>query len=203
MKYDRVIRWLHASLAFLISAQLLSSLVMQVPRPGRERLITALGSSSFQLHRLTGMIVLLILCMHWVWSLSGHLPGGLAHLFPWADRKRISHIIADIKLILQLRIRDFPMESTLAGAVHGLGLIVASLMVLTGAFLYFGISPAGEMSSFVHSMKKAHELIAKLMWAYLIGHVSMGTLHQWIGHKTVSEMFNLIRKSPPPVNSGL
>jgi cytochrome b561 len=198
MKYDRVIRWLHASLALSIVTQLLSSLVMQIPRPGKVMVITALGSETFQVHRLMGIIVLIILFIHWGWTLGGHLPDGLAHLFPWNSKERLKKVMEDLHLMIRLQIRKFPKNSSFAGAVHGLGLIVAGLMALTGALLYFGISPTGAMSSSVRIIKKVHQFTANLMWVYIIGHVSMGILHQWIGHRALSEMFNLIRKSPSP-----
>ncbi|MFI5304965.1 MAG: cytochrome b/b6 domain-containing protein [Nitrospiria bacterium] len=196
MKYDRVIRWLHASLALFIVTQLLSSLVMQVPKPGRDQILTALGLASFQVHRFTGMGVLLILFFHWFWALAGHLPDGFGHLFPWTDKMRMKKVIEDLRLLLHFKIRDFPVKNEFAGAVHGLGLLVASLMVITGICLFYGINSDGAMTHSVHSIKKVHQFIANLMWAYLIGHVSMGILHQWIGHRLLSDMFNLIRKSP-------
>src|SRR5579884_2845216 len=90
MKYDKTTRRIHAGLAVFIIAQLLLSLVMKVPKPGR--VITLLGSESFQLHRLIGNVVLLLLFVHWGWTLSGHLPDGLGRLYPWSSKVRMKKI---------------------------------------------------------------------------------------------------------------
>ena len=192
MKYDKTTRWVHASLALFIVFQLLLSLVMQAPKP--DKVLTTLQAESFQLHRLGGSIVLLLLFLHWGWTLSGHLPNGLGHLFPWISRYKMKKVLEDMQPLLKFKIRDLPKTSALAGAVHGLGLTVASLMALTGLVLFFGISPEGKMTTTIHSIEKIHKFMAVFMWAYLAGHVAMGALHQHIGHRTLSEMFNLIRK---------
>jgi len=189
MKYDKVTRWIHFGLALFIMAQLLLSLVMQVPKPGR--MITSLGAESFQLHRLGGNVILVLLLIHWGWTLAGHLPEGLGHLFPWTDKARMKKVLEDMQPLLKLKIRNLPRTSALAGAVHGLGLTVASFLALTGLVLFYGISLEGRMPPFVHFIKELHEFIGSFMWIYLAGHISMGILHQYIGHRTLSEMFNL------------
>jgi cytochrome b561 len=190
--YDRTTRRIHAAFAFFIVVQLLLSLVMRAPKP--DRILTPLEAGSFQLHRLGGVIAFILLLLQWGWTLSGHLPGGFGHLFPWTSRERMKKVVEDMQPLLKLKIRDLPQVSALAGAVHGLGIIVATLMASTGLVLFFGISSEGRMTGWVHSMEQIHKFMAPLMWIYLIGHVSMGILHQYIGHRTLSEMFNLIRK---------
>ena len=159
--------------------------------PGPARVLTPLEAGSFFLHRLSGMGVLFLLTLQWLWILSGHLPEGLGHLFPWGSRKRLVQALEDMKPLLKAKIKDLPEKSALAGAVEGLGLIVATLMAATGAVLFFGISPSGEMSPVVHDLKEIHGFIATLLWVYLIGHASMGAIHQLLGHRTLSRMFNL------------
>jgi cytochrome b561 len=185
-------RRIHASLAFFIVAQLLLSLVMHAPKP--DKVVAPLAASAYQLHRLGGVVAFLLLSLHWGWSLAGHLPNGLGHLFPWSSRKRIKKIVVDMRPLLKLKIRDLPQTSALAGAVHGLGLIVATLMAFMGLVLFFGISPEGRMTDPVHSIEQIHKFLGTFISIYLIGHVAMGTLHQFIGHRTLSEMFSLLRK---------
>jgi len=192
VSYDKTTRRLHACLAFFIVVQLLLSLIMQAPKP--DKVMTPLQAESFQFHRLGGAIVFGLLLIHWGWTLSGHLPNGLGHLFPWFSRDKMKKVLEDMQPLLKFKIRDLPKTSALAGAVHGLGLTVASVMALTGLALFFGISPEGRMSTPVHLIESIHKFMATFMWAYLAGHVAMGVLHQYIGHRTLSEMFNLIRK---------
>ena len=165
---------------------------MQAPRPGK--VFTTLETNAFQLHRFFGMITLFLLASHWLWTFSGHVAGGFGNLFPWSSRKRVSAVLADLKPLFEFRWRDLPRVSAAAGAFEGFGLVVASLMALTGSFLFFGISPDGRLSESVRIVKKVHESIASLMWIYLACHAMMGFLHQWLGHRSVSDMFNLRRK---------
>lgn len=192
MRYDKTTRRIHAALALFIVMQLLLSLVMRAPKP--DKVMTALEAETFQLHRLGGVIAFIFLCLHWGWTLSGHLPNGLGHLFPWTSKDKVKKIVEDMGLLIRLKIRDFPKISALAGAVHGLGLVVATLMALTGIVLFFGMSSEGRMTIPIRFMEKIHKFMATIMWVYLVGHVAMGTLHEYIGHRTLSEMFNLIRK---------
>ena len=189
MQYDRTTRWIHAALVFFILVQLTTSLIMRLPGPART--LTPLEAGSFLLHRLTGVGVLFVLTVHWLWILSGHLPEGLGHLFPWSSREKLDKALEDMKPLLRFKIRDLPEKSALAGAVEGLGLIVATLMAVTGAVLFFGISVSGTMSPAVHAVKEIHSFIATFLWIYLIGHASMGVIHQLLGHRTLSRMFNL------------
>ena len=73
----------------------------------------------------------------------------------------------------------------LAGAVHGLGLLAATGMALSGATYFFT-----ERSSPVHRLALAsHHLIANLMWAYVIGHVSLALIHRLRGDDIFARMF--------------
>ena len=72
-------------------------------------------------------------------------------------------------------------ESPLASAIHGLGLLIATAMALTGAVGYF--FPAARF------LLGIHETIAPIMWAYLIGHVGLALLHQLAGHRILQRMF--------------
>jgi cytochrome b561 len=192
MKYDRTTRWIHAALALFIVAQLLLSLVMRAPNP--DKIVTPLEINIFKFHRWAGVVVLTLLFLHWAWSLSGHVPNGLGHLFPWASKSRIKKVFEDMQPLLKFKLGDLPKTSALAGAVHGLGLLVSSLMALTGIILFFGISPEGKMTSPVRLVMEGHKYFSTFMWIYLAGHIVMGTLHQYIGHRTLSEMFGLIQK---------
>ena len=93
LKYDKTTRRIHACLAFFIVVQLLLSLVMQVPKP--DKVMTSLQAKSFQLHRLGGAIVFGLLFLHWIWTLSGHLPEGLGHLFPWSSRYKMKKVLEE------------------------------------------------------------------------------------------------------------
>jgi cytochrome b561 len=197
MTYDRVTRWLHAFILLSIAVQLISSGLMEIPRPGR--MIPASEVAFFKIHRWSGITVFGFLLLHWLWGITGHVAGRWVHLFPWFSKEGLGKVISDLKSV-PLLIRegfsgkaDQDQGTAIAGAVHGLGLLAATGMALTGSVLFFGIRPDGAMNGYVHMVKEFHEFIAGFLWAFLAGHVSMAILHQWQGDRVISRMFNLLR----------
>jgi len=76
-------------------------------------------------------------------------------------------------------------DSALAEAVHGLGLLVVSLMTLTGTIWLL----AATGTPFGHVALNIHKLFANLMWAYLVVHAGLGVLHYLLGSDIFSRMF--------------
>lgn len=190
MKYDKTTRWLHAGLALGITLQLALSLAMEPPEPDKPA-TAGIAAATFEVHENVGMAVLAILVLHWLWQLTGHTLHGLGHLFPWFSASGRAAVMADAKRLAASRLRDVPEVSPLAGAVHGLGILVATAMAISGAVLFFGMAENGSMPGPVHAVEEFHGFMATFMWAYLIGHVAMGALHRKLGHADVSEIFRL------------
>lgn len=189
MKYDKTTRWLHAGIALGISIQMFLSLVMEHPSHGKP--VGGLPGAAFDVHENLGMAMLTLLVLHWVWQLSGHTRQGLGHLFPWLSTSRRADLWADLKRLAASRFKDIPEVSPLAGAIHGLGILTATAMALSGGVLYFGLGGDGTASPTVHAVEEFHSFMATFMWIYLGGHVAIAALHQWLGHRVLSDMFNL------------
>lgn len=190
MKYNQTTRWLHAGIALGVSVQLIVSLIMDIPKPGRP--FVGLGAAAFEVHEITGMAVVALLFLHWLALFSGHIPLGLGNLFPWFSKQRLCAMTGEIKRQwTQRRPDDTQQASALAGTVHGLGLLVTTLMAITGTVLYFGMAENGAMPPLVKDIKEVHELTSNLLWAYLIAHAGIAILHQWLGHRTLADMFKL------------
>ena len=196
MTYDRITRWLHAGIALAVVAQLASSQVMAVPQPGQ--LVNQAESTLFSVHRWSGICVLGLLALHWLWSLAGHVPYGWGHLFPWFSVTRLRKLLSALKAMPAWLLGKLPAESDetipLAGAVHGLGLVVATAMALTGSLIFFGMPSQGSMSGYIGVVREIHGFVANFIWAYFIGHVGMAVLHQWRGESLIGNMFNLRAK---------
>ena len=196
MRYDRVTRWLHACIVLSISVQLMTSGLMEVPEPVRT--IPAAEITFFKIHEWSGITVLTLLMLHWIWELTGHAAGQWVHLFPWFSKESRESVISDLKSMPLLIRRGFSGEpnqgTAIAGAVHGLGLLTATGMALTGSVLFFGIGSDGAMNPYVSFVEETHQVTAIFLWAFLSGHVSMAILHQWQGDRVLTRMFNLIEK---------
>jgi cytochrome b561 len=191
MKYDRLTRWLHAGVALGIILQLVLSLVMEAPEPGEPA--GGIAGTLFHVHATLGLAVFGLLALHWLWQLSGHTADGMGHLFPWFSAPRRAAVGRDMGQLVASRLTRIPEAEALAGSVHGLGLLTATAMGVTGTILYFGMGADGSTSPVIHAVKESHGFLATFMWLYLGGHGAMAALHQWSGRRTLSEMFDLRR----------
>lgn len=193
MFYDRFTRLLHVFLAAGIVAQLLVSEWMHHPRPEKP------GNFLYDVHQYLGLTLLSLLILHWLWSFvrSGVVP--LAQVFPWFSRDRRSALWADIRLyarhMLKLKLPDASVPSPLAGAIQGVGLVVASIMALTGTLIYFNVGDNWSFAPWLDFVKEIHEFLGPVMWGYLAVHAGAAVVHQLFGHRLITDMFNLRRKN--------
>ncbi|MEJ1958344.1 MAG: cytochrome b/b6 domain-containing protein [Nitrosomonadales bacterium] len=162
MRYDRITRWLHAGIALSVSAQLGLSLFMDAPDDTDEVLASGLPLRLFEIHEKIGMTLLALIILHWLWSLSGHVQNGLGHLFPWFSKGRLDKVIDEAQATLKLKLPDPEISNALAGAVHGLGLLAATGMAITGAVIFFNLSKTGHMTELGKLSHGIHGLIAPL-----------------------------------------
>lgn len=194
MRYDLLTRWLHAGIALGVTIQLGLSLFMEAPDDKDKEMATGLPLKLFEAHEKVGMILLVLLVLHWLWSLSGHVQGGIGQLFPWFSKARMANVASEAKDVLKFNFPDPATGSNaLAGAVHGLGLLVATGMAATGAVVFFNLSETGHMTDLGETFEDLHGLVAPIMWLYLIGHVAITAIHVKKGHTSVKEIFSLFK----------
>jgi cytochrome b561 len=182
-------RLLHLTLLLIVLHQLISSTVMERPMPDDK------PAWPYALHQQIGLVGLGVIALFWLWTLvRSPAETPVAKLLPWASPTRVKAVFADAARLLRtlLSLRAPPRDlDALASAVHGLGLLVASALALSGAawLLFFAGTPYGRMAMGVH------KLSANLMWAYLIGHALVAVLHHALGDDIFSRMFWVKRRS--------
>ena len=189
MRYNKTIRILHLMLMLGVLAQLCSELLMQVPKPGES--IDQMAGFFFSIHQLIGFVVLIIAITYLmvIMEHSKHKN----RLFPWLDATLRAELIREIQ-------RDIPgwfrgvlpspdQAHLLAGTVHGLGLILATGLGLSGSVIYLGINSDGSMPPPIHTIKELHEILGTLMWIFMAGHLVMALLHQVKGHQVLQKIF--------------
>ncbi|MEO5363707.1 MAG: cytochrome b/b6 domain-containing protein [Magnetococcus sp. DMHC-8] len=195
MLYDRFTRLLHLLMATGIVAELVLSLVMVHPKPGR------LGDTFYALHATWGQVLLGLLLVHWIWRMAWSGNISVAMLFPWFSGNRCRAIYSDMQRYMahaiRLRLPDSRQVSPLASAVQGLGLVVATLLGVSGIALSFGMEADGAMPGWVHVVKEGHEALGSLLWGYLVVHATMAVLHQWAGHGSLGAMVRVWKKHGP------
>jgi cytochrome b561 len=197
MRHSLVTRVLHALVAVAISQQLLTSWIMRMPRPASERSVIEI--LAFSAHQYLGLGSLLILIVFWLWTLIRRGEMEVGALLPWFSRRRCAALTADVaghlRALLSFRIPAQTDQGALASAVHGLGLLTAMTMAVTGAAVYVGTSPDGQLTPFFATALEVHRVIANLMWAFLMGHAAMAIVHELKGRRLLTRMFAVGRAS--------
>jgi len=123
--------------------------------------------------------------------LSGQARNGLGHFFPWFSPPRLRELSREARAIARLRIGDPDEEIALAGAVQGLGLIIALVLAVTGTTIYFGMAPDGAMSAAIRSVRTIHTTAAPLMWGFLAIHVAAVAVHLALRHRSILAIFRV------------
>jgi len=184
MKKHIITRFLHALLGLAVIHQLIISNFMQAPLDGKKE------NFAFELHETFGLISLGIVVLFWAWTLLRKVDTSFSSLVPWFSSDKRSIVMSDAKAFFSSVLkRDFakiPIDSALASAVHGLGLLSVLAAASTGAgWFIFEESNKDLAEWFI----EAHVLVTTLVWAYLIGHASIAIVHELAGHSTFRRVF--------------
>jgi len=176
-------RVLHSLLLLAVLHQLIGSNFIERPSPGDP------PEWPFLLHEWVGLVAFGVVTLFWLWTLLRHASetpvGGL---IPWLSISRLTDIFRDLKaLVRELMALQRPTDAhdSLAVAVHGVGLLIVSVMAGTGAswYLFPRGAAVGKYVTFIHM------LTANLTWAYVVVHASVACVHHLIGSDIFSRMF--------------
>jgi cytochrome b len=149
--------------------------------PGRNRP----GDSLFEIHEKVGIAATITVIAFWLWSLARSGETRFVAFFPWLSPKQLGLVSADSRRIFAPRKLGLE-ERPFASAVHGLGLITATIMALSGLLGYFVAS--------ARPLLEVHETVAPLMWAYLVGHVAIALIHEIRGERILRPMLAISSK---------
>lgn len=183
-------RLVHAGLALSICAQLATSLIMQGPTE------TAAGDAIFQFHRYSGFAALAFALLFWTTLTFRSRGTAPSALFPWFSSARRRAFAADLgnhlRTLLRGRLPAYEETGPLASAVHELGLLLMTAMAVSGgvyaAQVWTGIQspePDGSLAMTIHFA------LANLVWAYLIAHAGMATIHHFARSAPLGKMWRL------------
>jgi hypothetical protein len=120
---------------------------------------------------------------------AGHAHKGMGHFFPWFSRARLDAVRGEVRELLRLRVKDPEQSDSLAGAIEGLGLLVASILAATGVVLFFGIAENGAMGRATRAVREFHEFWGPAMWTYLCIHAGAAMVHLGLGHRSILSVF--------------
>lgn len=179
--WDRNTRLFHWGLAVAIGIELVSGLYVSDPRT---RLY-------FHLHEAGGLLAAAVILLHWMWSFANR---DLGILFPW-NGVGLGRARAELIAMFQGRLPGRGRQVGLSGLVHGLGLLAATGMAVTGVFIFMiipggpGASAASTGYAAFTSLSLLHKSLSHLVWVYMGGHVVIAVVHQLRGHQVFGAIF--------------
>lgn len=187
--WSSITKVLHFGMAITIVAQLVISLVMEFP--GSPEQVKGIGATFFEAHETIGMVAVGFVLLHWLWLVKAR-DNNFSDLFPWSATGRKRAMDEFKRAIKGEQLTGGPHSGGLVGLVHGLGLVTAGAMALTGLALFLLLPEGGEKPGVLAGvMMEIHAAIASLMWIYVVAHVAMAYRHHLSGHSTLRDMFKL------------
>jgi len=127
---------------------------------------------------------------HWFWILARERQL-LHHLFPWSPR-RLGEAMADARAAIGGRLpQSGPSGSSLAGLVHGLGLLALTTVAALGTTLFILIKLHLSRSELGETIEDLHTTFAWVLIVYWAGHVLLATVHEARGDHVIARMFRL------------
>ncbi len=192
MRHDRSIRILHTGIVASVLFQLVTEKLFDM-RSAAGHPQDAMHSLLIGIHEGIGSLALILVCVYLLVVLDD--ADGRERLFPWLYEEGRASLwrewIRDVPGWFAGRLPPPEESHAIAGAFHGLGIVVALLLGLTGSMLFIGIGPQGKMTPDIRIVAKAHDLLTDLMWIFVAAHAGMALAHEWKGHKMLREMFSL------------
>ncbi|MDA8092444.1 MAG: cytochrome b/b6 domain-containing protein [Betaproteobacteria bacterium] len=179
-QWNPMTRAVHWGLAIFITFQLFSGLFVSTP-----------DAVHFYVHEVGGLLGVVVVLLAWLWGFANE---DFPYWFPWGQEGRAA-IAADARAMVKGALPRTGRTRGLSSFVHGLGLLAATGMALTGLIIFFVI-PGGRGASGASTHYIAftdfsvmHRTLSDLLWAYWFGHVGFALLHQYRGHKVLSAIF--------------
>ena len=189
LRYARALRLMHALIAVAIGVQMVLTLLME--HPSARRPMSAQGAMYFQWHGWVGLALVAILAANWLYRVVQWKREGQRRLFPWVRRDGLIQLGRELRDFAVLRWKAIPADGTLAGTIHGLGLLLAAQFALTGALLYILLWPANVVTPFTKQLMEVHQFLGPAMWTFLAGHGAMALWHQFSGDRSLGRMFSV------------
>jgi cytochrome b561 len=190
-RHSLATRAIHALFATSIIVQLGSGAIMRGPHRGQP------GDWLFAAHEYAGLAAAGLAFGFWLILMARRQGTAMGQLFPWFSDRRLIALWEDVayhgKALMAARLPEYREDSTLASAVHGLGLLLMTAMAATGCIYLFGQYEGAQRAALFSLDLIAHKLLANLAWAYLIGHAGLGLIHHYTTRFSLGDMWSLAR----------
>jgi len=156
----------------------------------------ATPSLGFETHEFLGLIIAGLLVFRIILALIALPEAGWRTLFPWLQAEGRAQLLQELNIQMKgwfrLKLAK-PQDSEItAKTMHGILLMIAVIMAVTGVLLYFGWSITAPQSWMVELVAEVHEAAVGVLEAMIALHVLAVVLHERQGHGV------LARISPKP-----
>jgi len=188
--HSHITRFIHLCIALLIIGQLFSIYAVE------NKLFTdAVRTGLWSVHKYGGITVFFALFAFWINSFKRHHGTPISELFPWFSVCSLKTLGADcvvyLKQIISFKIPEHTTPSPLASAIHGLGIIIMSVMATTGVHRYIVYEFAIAKTPVIKYISSLHHTFADYAWIYLGIHVSMALVNHIAKKQSLSAMWCL------------
>jgi len=189
MRYSAEEKVLH----FLIAGGMIVELILEnwMQRPKSGETITTSQVLFFGAHEFIGVSILVIVMTRFMLMIGNRKD--FLRLFPWFDKGGCQSLVRELKSDLpgwfSGKLKDTGEQDFLAKSVHGLGLLLALGLGLTGLLLFIEISPKETISALGNGAMEVHDVMGTLLWIFISGHIAMAIYHQLLGHRVLQYIF--------------
>ncbi len=189
-KHSYKTRCLHAIIASLIIVQLYSIYAIEnrfFTKPIREFL--------FSVHKYGGITAFIAVLLFWSVIMTRSQGTSVKELFPFLSLTALKNLKNDaiyyFKNIIKFKIPDHHTPSPLASCIHGIGIIIMSVMAITGVHRYIVYEFAITKTPIIKFVTSLHHVFADYAWIYLGLHVSMALINHFAKKQRLSQMWSL------------
>ncbi len=185
-RHGPLTRLAHGALGTAVVVQLASSQFMN-PDNG--------GNSIFEIHEYIGLIALAAVLLFWVTVMARRYGSEPAAMFPWFDVARRKALWQDTRAhvtdLVKFRLPAYAAHSPFAGAIHGLGLVIITLMAASGTLYYVVNAGDPDAGGLVAVAMNVHRAFGNLAWAYLIVHAVTAVIYHFASDMSLRDMWSL------------
>ncbi len=149
-----------------------------------------LAHTGFSIHRWLGIGLVLFLAVRLLYGLYGPKQVRFREWVPYT-RDRLLLALEDLGTLLKFRLPERALHLGLSGLVQTYGLLAFSWSGLTGALMFFFLTPGRKAGGLMHFIKEIHEFGAWLIPIFLAIHLGAVTLHALAGNHLWKRTFFL------------
>lgn len=189
IKHTYKTRLLHCVIAVLITVQLYTIYALD------NRFFTKpIRSFLFSVHTYSGIVVFCALFLFWIVIMTRQQGTSVKELFPWVSVSALKNVFHDcgyyITSLRHFKIPEHRTPAPLASAIHGIGIIIMSVMAISGVHRYLVYQLSITKTPLIKAITSLHGVFGDYAWIYLSIHASIALLNHIAKKQNLSAMWS-------------